>query len=54
MPRKNKRRRYLRAVLGSKDRRFPKRDLPGHLLPASPQMLEELLRRMVSAALHRT
>jgi hypothetical protein len=51
MPRKNKRRRYVRAVFGSKDRRFPKRDpeieamYPGHLLPSSPQMLEELLRR---------
>jgi hypothetical protein len=51
MPRKNKRHRYIRAVFGSKDRRFPKRDseieamYPGHLLPSSPQMLEELLRR---------
>jgi hypothetical protein len=50
MPRKPGRR-YIRAVLGSKDRRFPKRDpeieamYPGHLLPSSPQMLEELLRR---------
>jgi hypothetical protein len=50
-PRRNKRRRYIRAVFGSKDRRFPKRDpeieamYPGHLIPASPQMLEELLRR---------
>jgi hypothetical protein len=32
------------------DRRFPKRDpeieamYPGHIIPASPQMLEELLR----------
>jgi hypothetical protein len=46
-----KRRRYIRAVFGTKDRRFPKRDpeieamYPGHLLPTSPQMLEELLRR---------
>ena len=50
MPRKPGRR-YIRAVFGSKDRRFPKRDpeietmYPGHLLPSSPQMLEELLRR---------
>ena len=50
MPRK-KRHRYIRAVFGPKDRRFPKRDpeieamYPGHLLPSSPQMLEELLRR---------
>ena len=50
MPKK-KRRRYIRAVFGPKDRRFPKRDpeieamYPGHLLPSSPQMLEELLRR---------
>jgi hypothetical protein len=49
--RQNKRRHYIRAVFGSKDRRFPKRDpeieamYPGHLLPSSPQMLEELLRR---------
>jgi hypothetical protein len=47
----NKRRRYVRAVFGAKDRRFPKRNpeieamYPGHLLPSSPQMLEELLRR---------
>jgi hypothetical protein len=47
----NKRRRYIRAVFGPKDRRFPKRDpeieamYPGHLLPSSSQMLEELLRR---------
>jgi hypothetical protein len=53
MPRKpiTKRRRYVRAVFGSKDRRFPKRDpeiegmYPGHFLPSSPQMLEELLLR---------
>ena len=51
MPRKNKRRRYVRAVFGPRDRRFPKRNpeieamYPGHLLPVSPQMLEELLRR---------
>jgi hypothetical protein len=44
-----KRRRYPRAVYGTEDRRFPKRDpeveamYPGHLLPASPQMLEQLL-----------
>jgi hypothetical protein len=50
-PRQSKRRRYIRAVFGSKDQRFPKRDpeiealLPGHLIPSSPQMLEELLRR---------
>src|SRR5262249_58488827 len=50
MPRK-KRHRYIRAVFGPKDRRFPKRDpeiealYPGHLIPSSPQMLEELLRR---------
>jgi hypothetical protein len=50
-PCQNKRRHYARAVFGLKDRRFPKRDpameamYPGHLLPASPQMLEELLRR---------
>ena len=52
-PRQNKRPRYIRAVFGLKDRRFPKRDpeieamYPGHLLPSSPQMLEELLRRSV-------
>ena len=46
-----RRRRYVRAVFGPKERRFPKRDpiiealYPGHWLPASPQMLEELLRR---------
>jgi hypothetical protein len=51
MPRKNKRHRYIRALFGPKDRRFPKRDpeieamYPGHLLPSSAQMLEELLRR---------
>ena len=52
MPRRqNKRRRYIRGVFGPKDRRFPKRDpeieamYPGHFLPSSPQMLEELLRR---------
>jgi hypothetical protein len=50
-PRQNKRRRYIRAVFGPKDRRFPKRDpeieamYPGHCIPSSPQMLEELLRR---------
>ena len=50
MPRK-KRHRYIRAVYGPIDRRFPKRDTeiealyPGHFLPSSPQMLEELLRR---------
>ena len=50
-PRQHKRRRYIRAVFGLKDRRFPKRHpeieamYPGHLLPSSPQMLEELLRR---------
>jgi hypothetical protein len=49
--RRNKRHRYARAVFGTKDRRFPERDpeieamYPGHLLPSSPQMLEELLRR---------
>ena len=48
MPRK---RRYIRAVYGPIDRRFPKRHpaieamYPGHFLPSSPQMLEELLRR---------
>jgi hypothetical protein len=37
------------------DRRFPKRDpeieamYPGHLLPSSPQMLEELLRRSLNS-----
>src|SRR5262249_52781603 len=37
--RQDKRRRYIRAVFGPKDRRFPKRDpeieamYPGHLLP---------------------
>jgi len=56
MPRK-KRHRYIRAVFGPKDRRFPKRDLeieamyPGHLIPASPQMLEELLRRSLELEL---
>jgi hypothetical protein len=51
------RRRYPRAVYGTKDRRFPKRDpaieamYPGHLLPASPQMLEELLRRSLELEL---
>ncbi len=46
-----KRRRHIRAVFGLKDRRFPKRHpaieamYPGHFLPSSPQMLEELLRR---------
>jgi hypothetical protein len=50
-PRQNKRRRYIRAVFGPKDRHFPKRDpeieamYPGHCIPSSPQMLEELLRR---------
>jgi hypothetical protein len=48
MPRKH---RYIRAVYGPIDRRFPKRHpaieamYPGHFLPSSPQMLEELLRR---------
>jgi hypothetical protein len=47
MPRKH---RYIRAVYGPIDRRFPKRHptieamYPGHFLPSSPQMLEELLR----------
>ena len=56
MPRK-KRHRYIRAVFGPKDRRFPKRDpeieamYPGHLLPSSPQMLEELLRRSLELEL---
>jgi hypothetical protein len=42
--------RYIRAVYGPIDRRFPKRHpaieamYPGHFLPSSPQMLEELLR----------
>jgi hypothetical protein len=50
-PDQNKRHRYIRAVFGPKDRRFPKRDpeieamYPGHCIPSSPQMLEELLRR---------
>jgi hypothetical protein len=50
--RQNKRRLYTRAVFGSKDRRFPKRDpeieaiYPGHLLPSSPQMLEVLRRSL--------
>jgi hypothetical protein len=50
-----KRRRYPRAVYGTEDRRFPKRDpeveamYPGHLLPASPQMLEELLQLSLEA-----
>jgi hypothetical protein len=54
---KNKRHRYTRTVFGSKDRRFPKRDpeiqamYPGHLLPSSPQMLEELLRRSLELEL---
>jgi hypothetical protein len=49
-PRQNKLRRYIRAVFGSKDRRFPKRHpeieamYPGHCIPSSPQMLDELLR----------
>jgi hypothetical protein len=44
-------RRYTRAVYGPIDRRFPKRHpaieamYPGHFLPSSPEMLEELLRR---------
>jgi hypothetical protein len=48
MPRK---RRYIRAVYGPIDQRFPKRHpeieamYPGYFLPSSPQMLEELLRR---------
>jgi hypothetical protein len=47
MPRKP---RYIRAVHGPIDRRFPKRHpaieamYPGHLIPSSLQMLEELLR----------
>ena len=59
MPRDHKRHRYIRAVFGSKDRRFPKRDpeieamYPGHLLPSSPQMLEELLRRSLELELFR-
>jgi hypothetical protein len=50
MPRKH---RYIRAVYGPIDRRFPKRHpaieamYPGHFLPSSPQMLEELLRLSV-------
>ncbi|MGO9629203.1 MAG: hypothetical protein ACLPXW_09425, partial [Xanthobacteraceae bacterium] len=50
-PAKNKRHRYIRAVYGPIDRRFPERNpeiealYPGHFLPSSPQMLEELLRR---------
>jgi hypothetical protein len=50
----HKRRRYARAACGAKHRRFPKRDpaieamYPGHLLPTSPQMLEELLRRSLA------
>jgi hypothetical protein len=50
-------RRYVRAVYGPKDRRYPKRDptieaiYPGHLLPSSPQMLEELLRRSLELEL---
>jgi hypothetical protein len=50
MPKRHKRRRYARAVYGPPDRRFPKRDpeieamYPGHVIPASAQMLEELLR----------
>ena len=56
-PRQNKRPRYIRAVFGLKDRRFPKRDpeieamYPGHLIPSSPQMLEELLRRSLELEL---
>jgi hypothetical protein len=40
MPGKNKRHRYVRAVYGPTDRRYPKRDptieamYPGHLLPS--------------------
>ena len=51
LSRQNKLHRYIRAVYGPIDRRFPKRDTeiealyPGHFLPSSPQMLEELLRR---------
>ena len=58
-PRQNKRHRYIRAVFGAKDRRFPKRDpeieamYPGHLLPSSPQTLEELLRRSLELELFR-
>jgi hypothetical protein len=57
MPGKNKRHRYVRAVYGPTDRRYPKRDptieamYPGHLLPSSPQMLEELLRRSLELEL---
>lgn len=53
-----KRRRYPRAVYGTEDRRFPKRDpeveamYPGHLLPASPQMLEELLQLSLELEQH--
>jgi hypothetical protein len=45
MSRKRKRHRFPRAVYGTKDRRFPKCDpeieamYPGHLLPASPQII---------------
>jgi hypothetical protein len=48
MPRKH---RYIHAVYGPIDRRFPKRHpaieamYPGHFLPSSPQMLEELPQR---------
>ena len=48
MPKK-KRRRYPRTVCGPPERRYPKRDpeikamYPGHALPASPDLLKELL-----------
>ena len=51
MPKKH---RYIRAVCGPIDRRFPKRHpaievmYPGHFLPSFPQMLEELLRLSLS------
>ena len=57
MPRK---RRYIRGVYGPIDRRFPKRHpeieamYPGHFLPSSPQMLEELLRRSLELELSLT
>jgi hypothetical protein len=49
-PRLNKRRRYIRAVFGPKDRRFPKRDpeieamYPGHCIPSSPLATPRMLR----------
>jgi hypothetical protein len=54
VPRKH---RHVRAVYGPIDRRFPKRHpeieamYPGHFLPVSPQMLEELLRRSLELEL---